>query len=188
MFAIVQLIKKWETIVYGSQIEIFTDHKSLEHIRTSPMKNRRVQYWSMYLTQFDYKIHHIAGIKNFKADLLSRQVNVPDVSEYDFLHRMNAVQSQSEPSRVSAEDVQIILNKDKQKKVENKKIVLNAPDIFLKDIVNDEHFIQLQKDDPELQTIRNNIDETKYADFMLKNDNKLYHLSNPSKKDNVQYM
>ena len=188
MFAIVQAIKKWESIVYGSKIEIFTDHKSLEYIRTSPMKNRRVQYWSMYLTQFDYKIRHISGIKNFKADFLSRQENVPKASEYDFLHRMNAVQSKEDRSEITAEEVQIILDKEKQKKVDNKKIVLNAPDIFLKDISNDEHFVQLQKDDLELKPIRERIDESKYADFMIKNDNKLYHLSKASKKDNVQYM
>src|SRR3979490_1402861 len=59
----------------GAQLkfEIWTDHKNLEYFRTSKKLNRRQAQWSLYLSRFDFTLHHRPGRSMGKADALSRR-------------------------------------------------------------------------------------------------------------------
>ena len=55
--------------------EIWTDHKNLEYFRTAQKLNRRQARWSLYLSRFDFSLHHKPGRTMGKPDTLSRRAD-----------------------------------------------------------------------------------------------------------------
>jgi hypothetical protein len=56
----------------GSQIEIYTDHQTIENFDTQKDLSRRQARWMEFLLQYTYNIHYIKGKDNMVADTLSR--------------------------------------------------------------------------------------------------------------------
>ena len=77
MLAIVRVLEEWHHYLEGARhsIEIWTDHKNLEYFRTSQKLNRRQARWSLYLSWFDFSLHHKPGKSMGKPDALSRCVD-----------------------------------------------------------------------------------------------------------------
>lgn len=73
-YAIFHCMKKWRCYVEGSQLEIQTDHKSLEFLQTQKHLSRRMTRWATFLQQFDFTIRYIKGNDNIAADALSRVI------------------------------------------------------------------------------------------------------------------
>ena len=75
MLAIMRALEEWRHFLEGAQLqfEIWTDHKNLEYFRTSKKLNRRQAQWSLYLSRFDFTLHHRPGQSMGKADMLSRR-------------------------------------------------------------------------------------------------------------------
>jgi transposase InsO family protein len=75
MLAIVRALEEWRHFLEGSRhrIEIWTDHKNLEYFRTAKKLNRRQARWSLYLSRFDFELHHRPGVTMGKSDALSRR-------------------------------------------------------------------------------------------------------------------
>jgi hypothetical protein len=77
MLAIVRALEQWRHFLEGAQhpAEIWTDHKNLEYFRTAQKLNRRQARWSLYLSRFDFTLHHKPGKSMGKPDALSRRVD-----------------------------------------------------------------------------------------------------------------
>src|SRR6266702_4279175 len=57
------------------QCEIWTDHKNLEYFMTAKQLNHRQARWSLYLSRFDFTLHHKPGKSMGKPDALSRRAD-----------------------------------------------------------------------------------------------------------------
>jgi hypothetical protein len=60
MLAIIQALEEWRHFLEGcpQKFEIWTDHKNLQYFMTSKKLNRRQACWSLYLSRFDFTLHH----------------------------------------------------------------------------------------------------------------------------------
>jgi len=77
MLAIVRALQEWRHFVEGAehQCEIWTDHKNLEYFMTAKQLNRRQARWSLYLSRFDFTLHHKPGKSMGKPDALSQRAD-----------------------------------------------------------------------------------------------------------------
>jgi hypothetical protein len=56
-------------------VEIWTDHKNLEYFRVAQKSNCQQARWSLYLSCFNFTLHHKPGRSMGKPDALSRWAN-----------------------------------------------------------------------------------------------------------------
>ncbi|TID17214.1 hypothetical protein CANINC_004073 [Pichia inconspicua] len=71
--AVVEALKTWRYYLLGRHFLIYTDHKSLVHLRFQNLiDSTRVARWLDYLAQYDFDIKYILGPSNSAADALSR--------------------------------------------------------------------------------------------------------------------
>src|SRR5262249_51625542 len=77
MLAIIRALKEWRHYLEGAKhnFEIWTDHKNLEYFRTAQKLNRRQARWSLFLSRFNFTLHHKPGRYMGKPDALSRRVD-----------------------------------------------------------------------------------------------------------------
>ena len=77
MLAIIRELEAWRYLLEEAQskFEIWTDHKNLEYFMKAQKLNRRQARWALYLSQFDFTLKHVAGVKMRKADGLSRRAD-----------------------------------------------------------------------------------------------------------------
>jgi hypothetical protein len=63
MLASIQGLEEWRHYLEGTKhpVEIWTDHKNLEYFRVAQKLNRRQAHWSLYLSHFDFTLHHKPG-------------------------------------------------------------------------------------------------------------------------------
>src|SRR5215472_5278787 len=75
MLAIIRALEEWRHYLEGTKhtFEIWTDHKNLEYFMTAQKLNRRQARWSLFLSRFDFTLHHRPGKKSLKPDALSRR-------------------------------------------------------------------------------------------------------------------
>jgi hypothetical protein len=57
------------------QLKIWMDHKNLEHFMLAKQLNCRQAQWSLYLTRFDFLLHHKPGKSMGKPDALSQRAD-----------------------------------------------------------------------------------------------------------------
>jgi hypothetical protein len=83
MLAIIRSLTEWRHFLEGARhkFEIWTDHKNLEYFMTAKKLNRRQARWSLYLSRFDFSLHHRPGRSMGKADALSRRADHGDGSK-----------------------------------------------------------------------------------------------------------
>ena len=77
MLAIVCVLEEWCHYLEGAchPIEIWTDHKNLEYFQTLQKLNQRQARWSLYLSRFDFSLHHKPGKSMGKPNALSRRTD-----------------------------------------------------------------------------------------------------------------
>ena len=75
LLAIIRALEEWRHYLEGTKhkFEIWTDHKNLEYFMTAKKLNRRQARWSLYLSRFDFSLHHRPGKSSGKPDALSRR-------------------------------------------------------------------------------------------------------------------
>src|SRR6202789_1056477 len=75
MLAVMRSLEEWRHFLKGvkHKVEIWTDHKNLEYFMTAKKLNRRQARWSLYLSRFDFVMHHRPGKSMGKSDALSRR-------------------------------------------------------------------------------------------------------------------
>ena len=69
--AIIRALAKWRTDLLSHKFEVWTDHRTLEHLNTQCDLSRRQARWLEFLSQYDVSIHYIPGNKNNAANALS---------------------------------------------------------------------------------------------------------------------
>ena len=74
MLVIIRALEEWRHYLEGAQhpIEIWTDYKNLEYFRIAQKLNRHQMQWSLYLSRFNFTLHHKLGCSMGKPDALSR--------------------------------------------------------------------------------------------------------------------
>jgi hypothetical protein len=77
MLAIIRGLEEWRHYLEGARhpVEIWTDHKNLEYFRVAQKLNCRQARWSLYLSRFDFTLHHKPGRSMGKPDALSRRAD-----------------------------------------------------------------------------------------------------------------
>jgi RNase H-like domain found in reverse transcriptase len=72
MLAVMRSLEEWRYFLEGAlcKVEIWTDHKNLEYFMTAKKLNRRQAHWSLYLSRFDFVMHHRLGKSMGKCDAL----------------------------------------------------------------------------------------------------------------------
>ena len=75
LLAIIRALEEWRHYIQGSPHTtiVFSDHKNLTYFREARKLNRRQARWSLYLSEFNVKLVHIAGMKIVQSDTLSRR-------------------------------------------------------------------------------------------------------------------
>nr|GEX32377.1 retrotransposon protein, putative, Ty3-gypsy subclass [Tanacetum cinerariifolium] len=71
--AVVFALKMWRHYLYDIKCDVFTDHKSLQHILDQKELNMRQRRWLELLSDYDYKIRYHPGKAHVVADALSRK-------------------------------------------------------------------------------------------------------------------
>jgi len=80
LLAVVESLRQWRVYLEGTKypVQIYTDHKNLLYWTTTKQLNRRQVRWAETLASYDFRINHVRGTENGRADALSRR---PDYSE-----------------------------------------------------------------------------------------------------------
>ena len=75
MLAIIRALEEWRHFAEGAKhkVEVWTDHRNLEYFMTAQKLNRRQARYSLYLSRFDFTLHHRPGRSMGKPDALSRR-------------------------------------------------------------------------------------------------------------------
>ena len=71
--AVVFALKTWRHYLYGSQFQVFSDHKSLKYLLDHKELNTRQRRWMEYLKDYDFELLYHLGKANVVADALSRK-------------------------------------------------------------------------------------------------------------------
>uniref|UniRef100_A0A0W0F4H4 RNA-directed DNA polymerase n=1 Tax=Moniliophthora roreri TaxID=221103 RepID=A0A0W0F4H4_MONRR len=84
MLAIIRALETWCHLLEGSphSFEVWTDHKNLEYFHKAQKLNHCQARWSLYLSHFDFTLHHKPGCSMGKRDALSRRADYGK-SEHD---------------------------------------------------------------------------------------------------------
>jgi hypothetical protein len=79
MLAIIRALEEWRHFLEGAheRMDIWTDHRNLQYFRTAQRLNRRQARWSLFLSRFDFELHHRPGRSMGKPDALSRRADHP---------------------------------------------------------------------------------------------------------------
>lgn len=74
LLAIICTLEAWRHYLEGAPdtVEIWTDHKNLEHFKTAQKLSRRQARWALFLTQFDFSLVHKPGVSH-RPDPMSQR-------------------------------------------------------------------------------------------------------------------
>jgi hypothetical protein len=70
---VVFALRVWRHYLYGTQVQIFTDHKSLKYLMSKKELNMRQRRWVELIKDYDCIIDYHPGKANVVADALSRK-------------------------------------------------------------------------------------------------------------------
>jgi transposase InsO family protein len=74
MLAIVRSLEEFDCELRGlASFEVYSDHKNLEYFMTVRKLTERQMRWSLVLSRYNFRIVHVSGTKNGRADALSRR-------------------------------------------------------------------------------------------------------------------
>src|SRR3981189_3149820 len=77
MLAVMRALEEWRHYLEGAKhpFEIWTDHKNLEYFWTAQKLNRRQARWSLFLSRFNFSLHHKPSWSMGKPDTLSKRAD-----------------------------------------------------------------------------------------------------------------
>lgn len=71
-FAVIASLQKFDVMVFGSSINLYTDHNPLTYLVQSVPKSGKLTRWALALQRYDISVKHRSGKSNANADCLSR--------------------------------------------------------------------------------------------------------------------
>ena len=71
--AVVFVLKTWRHYLYGSQFQVFNDHKSLKYLFDQKELNMRQRRWMEYLKDYDFELLYYPSKANVVVGALSRK-------------------------------------------------------------------------------------------------------------------
>ena len=74
-YAIIYALSKFDYIVFGREIHLFTDHNPLKYLAVSAPKSAKLTRWALSLSRYNIIVYHTAGVDNVTADCLSRCID-----------------------------------------------------------------------------------------------------------------
>jgi transposase InsO family protein len=77
LLSVIRALEEWRHLLEGAahQVEIYNDHRNLTYFMNAQNLNRRQARWSLYLSRFNFLMHHRPGKSSGKPDALSRRVD-----------------------------------------------------------------------------------------------------------------
>lgn len=74
LMAIIQCFAEWAPYLSGTKepVDVFSDHNNLRYFLTKKLSPRQAR-WAESMAPFHFKIHHVKGKENGRADALSRR-------------------------------------------------------------------------------------------------------------------
>jgi hypothetical protein len=70
--AVLLALRKWDYLLYGTQIQLFSDHNPLVFVHAGTASSSKLTRWALALSRYNITFKHIAGRDNIVADVLSR--------------------------------------------------------------------------------------------------------------------
>ena len=77
-YALVLAVRHWHVYLAGQQFILNTDHNPLVYMRAQKDPRGKFARWILELEEYDYSIQYVPGLKNVKADPLSRNSAATD--------------------------------------------------------------------------------------------------------------
>jgi len=71
-YAIIYALQKFDYLIFGREIHLYTDHNPLQYLAISAPKSAKLTRWALSLSRYNLVVHHTAGADNVTADCLSR--------------------------------------------------------------------------------------------------------------------
>jgi hypothetical protein len=73
-FGIIFSLRKFDYLIYGKKIVLYTDHNPLTFLTASVPHSSKLMRWALALSRYDITIAHIQGKLNQISDFLSRNI------------------------------------------------------------------------------------------------------------------
>jgi len=71
--SVVFVLKIWRHYLYGSRVEVFSDHKCLKYLFDQKELNMRQRRWLEFLKDYYFQLSYHSGKASVVADALSRK-------------------------------------------------------------------------------------------------------------------
>jgi hypothetical protein len=183
-YAIQYALVKLDQYLHNAEFVIKTDHKPLQYLLDSPMKNRKIQMWALNLSGYNCTIEYIPGPQNVLADMLSR-IPMPKAKQ-DLENETEQVDINDNTFQVNA----INSNKFDPKKFASipapEKKTVQKPEYQLSEF----DLVKEQEEDPEVNKLRVKIKDDKATEWEKKRhiffDDVLYFISTPEDNPHVR--
>ena len=91
LVVVVFVLKTWRHYLYGSQFQVFSDHKILKYLFDQKELNMRQRRWMKHLKDYDFELLYHTGKANIVADALSRkrvQISAMMVKELELIEKL----------------------------------------------------------------------------------------------------
>ena len=77
LLSVIRALEEWRHLLEGAThpVDIYNDHRNLTYFMTAQNLSRRQARWSLYLSRFNFMMHHRPGKSSGKPDALSRRVD-----------------------------------------------------------------------------------------------------------------
>src|ERR1700690_3559231 len=71
-YAIIFVLKKFDSIIFGCDVRVMTDHNPLKFLAECAPTSGKLTRWALALQRYSVRIEHRAGVCNSNCDALSR--------------------------------------------------------------------------------------------------------------------
>jgi len=78
LLSVIRALEEWRHLLEGAThtVDVYNDHRNLTYFMQAQNLNRRQARWSLYLSRFNFVMHHRAGRSSGKPDALSRRADL----------------------------------------------------------------------------------------------------------------